>query len=143
MEAVGSVLAICEGPDASERVVGIVIPLVLLAGWVWFIAFLLKSGPRGLRWWLAGTFLIAGAVAPFIFLFPGGISDSDTDYLGRFVFGLIAGAGIGVVAWSFAPKLNASGARLIGAGVAGSILVPGFLVGSFILALSLTGGCIG
>jgi drug/metabolite transporter (DMT)-like permease len=137
MATVTYVLAICEGPTASERFWGIALPLLGAAIFIGVLSSAIRgSGRTGS---LAILFVLAGVLGALIISTPGGLSDSDGDYLARAFTALIAGLILGGV-WAALARVNAL--RAIVAGGLGGVAPIVWLVGLLFFWLAAADTCL-
>jgi hypothetical protein len=134
-------LAICEPAEGFTRLLGIVVPPILLVAWLVALALLWRSSTPRARPWVVGVFAIS-VVLGLAILAPNGFSDSEgTDYGTRFLVSVGVSAALGVLLSLRAP--DAGPARLGLAGILGDITIPGLLVLLLAFTLSVGNGCLG
>jgi hypothetical protein len=133
-------LAICEPAEGFTRLLGIVVPPILVLVWLAALVWLWRGSSGRARPWVAAVFLM-GAVLGIVIFAPEGLSDSETDYGTRFLVSLPVSAALGVLLSLRAP--DAGPARLGLAGILGDISIPGFLVLLLGFTLSVGNGCLG
>lgn len=131
-------LAVCQGSD-PDVVGGILILLVAVVVYVLPLAFaFVRAQPRIKKELAALWVLGVGLSVVFGYVIPGG-SSSDADYLALFLFGILLGAGIGLVTGiRRGPKIWRY--LLVGALGGATFLAAGAL--NLILWLTVTGSCL-
>ena len=134
------VLAICEGVSGTARVLGVLLPLLVLAGWFMTLRMLVRTAEPEVKASVFLTFLLCIAIGGVFFLVPGGASAPGANYLDRFWTGAAVSVGVGAIA-SLMPG-GAGFVRLLVTAVLGAVTLPGFLVGLLVFALSLSGSCL-